>query len=313
MGNSLSFPLLCLQNYLAFKYFVPRDVPVRINGDDIVFRGRQEEWERWSAGVNSCGLKLSFGKTMVDRNVFSLNSTFFRAGMDRVYLCPVIRSTVFERGLEHVGGISGRLKTFQRFPREQRAKLRADLMKTFKRSIEWSQRSVRRGLESRVCYESLRSAGLLEREFFYLSVPKETPIQKATLDGYTESRLPEGWHRERSLFRVDQVEQKSFREEMIECAWLPSRRIPQKDPREGTFGWYREVTKKRCRLLKVRFGNLWRRMYGGRLPTGKGWGTVRWVRTADRETSEVVSYPESGTVMIPPPPCLELGGIYVHD
>jgi hypothetical protein len=92
MGNFLSFPLLCLQNYLAFTYFVPREgVPVRINGDDIVFRCTPAEFDVWAEGVSTTGLTLSRGKTMVDRRTFSLNSSFFFAGGARVHEVPVIR------------------------------------------------------------------------------------------------------------------------------------------------------------------------------------------------------------------------------
>jgi hypothetical protein len=95
MGSLLSFPLLCIQNYVAFRYFVSReevpDTLVKINGDDIVFRGRLETIDRWKAGVGTLGLELSSGKTFVDRNFFSLNSTYFWALRDRVELLPVVR------------------------------------------------------------------------------------------------------------------------------------------------------------------------------------------------------------------------------
>lgn len=91
MGNYLSFPLLCLQNYLAFSYLVPRPVPLKINGDDIVFRCRPAEYDRWSEGVRECGLVLSRGKTMVNRTIFSLNSAFFSAESKGAREIPVIR------------------------------------------------------------------------------------------------------------------------------------------------------------------------------------------------------------------------------
>lgn len=96
MGNFLSFPLLCLQNYFAFKFLVPRSVPVKINGDDIVFRCRREEFDVWSEGVSALGLSLSRGKTMVDPKCFSLNSSFFYSGWSRVREVPVIRLKVNE-------------------------------------------------------------------------------------------------------------------------------------------------------------------------------------------------------------------------
>lgn len=93
MGNFLSFPLLCLQNYFAFRFLLPRNVPVKINGDDIVFRCLPHEFDAWAEGVSRCGLTLSRGKTMVHRRVFSLNSSFFIASGNRVGEVPVIRMT----------------------------------------------------------------------------------------------------------------------------------------------------------------------------------------------------------------------------
>nr|QRW41672.1 MAG: RNA-dependent RNA polymerase [Picullus virus] len=91
MGNLLSFPLLCLQNYLAFKFLVPKPVPVKINGDDIVFRASRSDFDVWSEGVGALGLTLSRGKTLVDPKCFSLNSAFFYADRNRVREVPVIR------------------------------------------------------------------------------------------------------------------------------------------------------------------------------------------------------------------------------
>jgi len=95
MGNLLSFPFLCLTNYLAFKFFVRRKgIPVKINGDDIVFRCRRREYELWCNGLQSIGMfKLSAGKTLVDSQVFSLNSTFFSARRThQPRFVPLIRS-----------------------------------------------------------------------------------------------------------------------------------------------------------------------------------------------------------------------------
>jgi hypothetical protein len=97
MGNLLSFPLLCLQNYAAFKYLIPARVPVKINGDDIVFRSDRESAARWMDGVSSLGLTLSRGKTLVFSSVFSLNSTFFKAYPSGVGLIPVIRPACLAR------------------------------------------------------------------------------------------------------------------------------------------------------------------------------------------------------------------------
>lgn len=114
MGNFLSFPLLCLTNYLTFKFIIPRRVPIKINGDDIVFRCRPDEWERWAERVGSLGLTLSRGKTLVSKRVFSLNSSFFRvAGKRAPRGIPVIRASML-RSLE---GLPPTPESYRKFTR----------------------------------------------------------------------------------------------------------------------------------------------------------------------------------------------------
>jgi len=91
MGSLLSFPLLCLQNHFAFRSLVPRPVPVKINGDDIVAILLEQEYNTWSHGVRAYGLELSSGKTFKDKSFFSLNSTYFLLRHGVVELLPVIR------------------------------------------------------------------------------------------------------------------------------------------------------------------------------------------------------------------------------
>ena len=117
MGNFLSFPLLCLQNYLAFRFLLPRPVPVKINGDDIVFRCRRTEFDIWAEGVGACGLTLSRGKTMVHRTLFSLNSAFFVSGKDRVREVPVIRLKPVEGRIPSSGDFLRFCRNWRRMPR----------------------------------------------------------------------------------------------------------------------------------------------------------------------------------------------------
>jgi hypothetical protein len=77
MGQLTSFPLLCLVNYITFRYSIRRPVPVRINGDDIVFRATPEEVTLWERNVAKGGLTLSLGKTLKHSRAFTLNSTPF--------------------------------------------------------------------------------------------------------------------------------------------------------------------------------------------------------------------------------------------
>lgn len=91
MGDYLSFPLLCLTNFVGFIFGCGSEVGWRIanegflliNGDDIVFRSPRESAERWMESVVDAGLVLSRGKTLIHKRVFSVNSTFFM-GSSRV-------------------------------------------------------------------------------------------------------------------------------------------------------------------------------------------------------------------------------------
>lgn len=199
MGNYLSFPLLCLQNYIAFRYFVTRDeVPddlVRINGDDIVFRSSRVVAERWMSGVTSTGLTLCAGKTLVSSSIFSLNSTFFRALQFGCRRIPVIRwtslSDVDRDFVPHM--LSGGLASFRKgFRGETRVMLEEVYLRYRMKQILATGRSLLRDLRMPVEAESLRRTGLLVREAWMLSVPPcPLPCDLTKVKGV----LPEGWHR----------------------------------------------------------------------------------------------------------------------
>jgi len=221
MGNAMSFPLLCLQNYLAFTFFVRRSVPVRINGDDIVFRATQEEADRWVAGVKSCGLTLSLGKTMFSASEFSLNSTFFVSGTRYVRMAPVIRSTCFFLKLESVGGLVGRFAEMRFFRPEVRARLQIFFIRRFYSSFLWCQRSLTRGLGLRVSDEVLKLSGLFDREIHYLSLNSE-PTLPPDKHGVFLPSIPAGWSRRRLRTPVDKPLQKEFAKQMVAEAWKPT-------------------------------------------------------------------------------------------
>jgi len=113
MGNLLCFPLLCLQNYVAFRWVFPRTIPVKINGDDIVFRSDRARYEIWSEFVSSVGLVLSRGKTLVSEKYFSLNSSFFWARTNKMpRLIPVTRVACFGKAFEDFGALAGSYRSF---------------------------------------------------------------------------------------------------------------------------------------------------------------------------------------------------------
>jgi len=165
MGNFLSFPLLCLQNFLAFRRLVPRSVPVKINGDDIVFRCRPDEYERWAEGVGSYGLKLSRGKTMVSSDIFSLNSSYFQAGSGRVRHIPVVRASMLVS--DNMPGAGAFVKFTKGWTGESRRLIGGLFLKSHKNAIQSSGRSVVEGLGIPADNSQLYTANLHAREAWY--------------------------------------------------------------------------------------------------------------------------------------------------
>jgi len=88
MGHNLSFIVLCLANYLSFKFsfwssFNDEIVPnVLINGDDILFKTRKQNVSRWIDCVKSVGFEPSVGKNLVLRDVCQINSDLFKIDFD---------------------------------------------------------------------------------------------------------------------------------------------------------------------------------------------------------------------------------------
>lgn len=87
MGCILSFFLLCMINAAtcrsAFEQhygraFSLREVPMRINGDDILFHAVPEVVEIWKVNALTCGLKPSLGKNFVSREFAMINSEMYR-------------------------------------------------------------------------------------------------------------------------------------------------------------------------------------------------------------------------------------------
>jgi hypothetical protein len=198
MGNLLCFPLLCLQNYLAFRWVFPEDTPVKINGDDIVFRSTRERYEKWADFVSSVGLVLSRGKTLVNEGYFSLNSAFFWARRDRQpRLVPVTRVGCFGRPFEDFNSLSGSFRSFFRGFKGE-AELRAEVifLKHFRGFIKSSGRSVRRGLGIPASILALKESGLWKRECWYFdSVREEHDVLPESPSKLKWGAVPPGWKR----------------------------------------------------------------------------------------------------------------------
>jgi hypothetical protein len=81
MGHILSFPILCIANYIMFRYTywkMEREAPnVLINGDDILFCATKEEYEEWKVQTNKVGLVPSLGKNLFQTDIAQINSVLF--------------------------------------------------------------------------------------------------------------------------------------------------------------------------------------------------------------------------------------------
>jgi len=246
MGNLLSFPLLCVTNYLAFRRVVGHEAPVKVNGDDIVFRSTRDVADRWMTEVARAGLTLSRGKTSVDPTYFSLNSRLFLSGFSRVRQVPCLRSTSYFGMREGVDSLAGRAYSFcEGFSATRRSTMRPEWLRWNRKWIESSRRSITRGLGIGFSYGEIVSAGLWDREAWYLSLEKEKPLPlvRKTVDA---SFLPEGYGfvRVEKLTREIRREQRELGPLFVEGAWNRPRLIGacelsvQELIRQDCYDWY---------------------------------------------------------------------------
>jgi hypothetical protein len=259
MGNLLSFPLLCLQNYIAFRWVVPRGVPVRVNGDDIVFRATPEVASVWADTVSSLGLRLSRGKTLFSPSVFSVNSSFFRASRGRPRLIPVVRSAVLQRDVQVPHALGPGLRTFAKgFVGEARIRLEMVYLRCRRKQVTVCGRSLLRDLRLPVQPETLQRLGLLRREAFMLSLPPlPLPLDQVRMGG----TVPEGWERvplgkRRGDRRRQRSAQESFYGLLLDRAWsvpaIPVRSLAKATWQAARGGYqaswlsWRRKTKLRC-------------------------------------------------------------------
>lgn len=258
MGSFLSFPFLCLLNFLAFKYAVPRHVPLRINGDDIVFRATPEEEKAWKSSVGGCGFTLSPGKTLTSDRFFTLNSTPFIGGRNGAETVPFIRPAALFNTPNTPFALKGQYESvvvgapgsaFQR-------SVRVSFLVKHRRTVLSTQRSLTRGCGMRVCREVLRRSHLEDREKFYLSLQKEEPLPapkgmwSILPDGWEQVDLPHGSAAKRNA----RAEQEKFYEELTDLCWVSS--PTSQDGRQADWDRVREGTFRYSGPLKIKPGLL---------------------------------------------------------
>ncbi|QKI79885.1 RNA-dependent RNA polymerase [Erysiphe necator associated ourmia-like virus 55] len=117
MGSYLCFPLLCLQNYIAFRYAERQcgmsDIPVLINGDDILFQSTATFSEFWMSVVGGLGLEVEKTKTSVSKEFGTLNSTLVRWVDGRLAVVKTLRLGML-RECGHPGSLGDTALLFSR-------------------------------------------------------------------------------------------------------------------------------------------------------------------------------------------------------
>jgi hypothetical protein len=86
MGSPLSFPVLCAINAACYREALMRylgrpvaweDLPVLVNGDDILFRANDELYGYWLEEITKAGFSLSQGKNYFSESLLTVNSRFW--------------------------------------------------------------------------------------------------------------------------------------------------------------------------------------------------------------------------------------------
>jgi len=110
MGSTLSFPILCAVNLVAYWNALERylgrsiplnDLPVLVNGDDILFRTDPPFYAMWRENEEEMGFGLSLGKNYVHRRFFTINSQayIYMTGPDAQHSDSIYKVPMFNVGL----------------------------------------------------------------------------------------------------------------------------------------------------------------------------------------------------------------------
>lgn len=172
MGSYLSFPLLCLQNYIAFKFSLRgsglRKVPVLINGDDILFQAN-DHYDRWERTLGPVGLTVEPTKTSVELEWGTINSTLLKWVDGRLSPCWSPRFGMF-RPAEHPGSLGISFSSFLSGCHEPSLRFRAG-----REFFKWHLSELR---SSGVSPVSLGFRGLLARRLSKLFSLLELPLRE---------------------------------------------------------------------------------------------------------------------------------------
>jgi hypothetical protein len=90
MGSTLSFPILCLVNFLVYwisleeyskEAYEPSELPVLVNGDDVLFKSNTVHYQVWKEIAKEVGFELSVGKNYISSSFMMINSMGFTSNM----------------------------------------------------------------------------------------------------------------------------------------------------------------------------------------------------------------------------------------
>lgn len=91
MGSPLSFPILCVVNlvtfWLSLEAYLGRslgfhELPVLVNGDDILFPSSGEHYSIWQDYLSEVGFSLSLGKNYFHKRFLTVNSELYHDNGD---------------------------------------------------------------------------------------------------------------------------------------------------------------------------------------------------------------------------------------
>jgi hypothetical protein len=120
MGSYLCFPLLCLQNYLAFRWaqhtagLDDEVIPVLINGDDILFQEPKDGfYAHWRKTVVEVGFEVELSKTSYSDVYGSINSTLVRWGGGELRVRRTLRMGML-RAPDHPSNLGASFEAFSK-------------------------------------------------------------------------------------------------------------------------------------------------------------------------------------------------------
>jgi len=197
MGSYLSFPLLCLQNFLSFDFArvgagLDR-CPLMINGDDILFQVSDETFPRaWMGVVKTLGLEVEETKTSVSAEFGTLNSTLFEWEDEYLTVTQTLRFGML-RPADYVNSLG---TCFHSFTRGQRPDVLWRAARTF---FSWHLAELKAvrlrpdelGFRGALAFRMSRIFGLLDGDLSICQLPRAPIPHNVVYDQEHVTMVPE--------------------------------------------------------------------------------------------------------------------------